>query len=353
MALERARWRRTSTTPSSRSRRDDDGPRPRLPALRAVATGATAVSLSFMRRDPETPNGLTEFLDRHARSRRSASADRGGLAELRRVRAPADRARERARARRGPAARAGPTRGSRSRASTASTPSSTRAGSRATSSTRAGSALPAPGSRRPGPRARSRSRWPADEAASAARRRGAVVAAPDRRLRPRGRRAAAARVGALSRRRAAARARGAELGRGLGGVRPRAGGARGGRRARIPPPLPVDARLRRSARRRARVRCVVRRADLRRGATAGSPSALAVFAELPVAVLAAVVGVRSVSRTYATRLKPPSTISVCPRTISASGELRNETAPAMSSGRDEPAGGVRRPISSISSRFGK
>ena len=39
--------------------------------------------------------------------------------------------------------------------------------------------------------------------------------------------------------------------------------------------------------------------------------------------------------------KPPSTISVWPRIISASGEQRNATAPAMSSGLDEPADRVR------------
>ena len=49
--------------------------------------------------------------------------------------------------------------------------------------------------------------------------------------------------------------------------------------------------------------------------------------------------------------KPPSTTSVCPRTISASGELRNATAPAMSSGVTiRPA--AFGPIASISSRFG-
>ena len=37
--------------------------------------------------------------------------------------------------------------------------------------------------------------------------------------------------------------------------------------------------------------------------------------------------------------KPPSTMIVCPHTIAASSEQRNETAPAMSSALDEPAGG--------------
>ena len=48
--------------------------------------GRPAVSLSFMRRDPETPNGLTEFLVVRAIELLRDRGLRGALAELRRVR---------------------------------------------------------------------------------------------------------------------------------------------------------------------------------------------------------------------------------------------------------------------------
>src|SRR4051794_36798998 len=52
--------------------------------------------------------------------------------------------------------------------------------------------------------------------------------------------------------------------------------------------------------------------------------------------------------------KPPSTISVWPRTISASGEQRKATAAATSSGSTSRPAAVRaRPSESICSRFGK
>src|SRR4029079_12373770 len=51
--------------------------------------------------------------------------------------------------------------------------------------------------------------------------------------------------------------------------------------------------------------------------------------------------------------KPPSTISVWPRIISAAGEQRNATASAMSSGRTSLPAGLSRPKLSISSLFGK
>ena len=51
--------------------------------------------------------------------------------------------------------------------------------------------------------------------------------------------------------------------------------------------------------------------------------------------------------------KPPSTINVWPRTISASGEHRKATAPAMSSGSTRRPTGFDAPDASISSRFGK
>ena len=51
--------------------------------------------------------------------------------------------------------------------------------------------------------------------------------------------------------------------------------------------------------------------------------------------------------------KPPSTTSVCPRTISASGEQRNATAAAMSSGVTMRPAAFFAPSASISSRFGK
>ena len=51
--------------------------------------------------------------------------------------------------------------------------------------------------------------------------------------------------------------------------------------------------------------------------------------------------------------KPPSTISVWPRIISASGEQRKVTASAMSSGLTSRPAGLSAPMRSISSRFGK
>src|SRR5581483_3930948 len=53
------------------------------------------------------------------------------------------------------------------------------------------------------------------------------------------------------------------------------------------------------------------------------------------------------------REKPPSTTIVWPRIMSASGEQRNATAPAMSSGATSFPTGFAAPASSISSRFGK
>src|SRR5271169_4514568 len=51
--------------------------------------------------------------------------------------------------------------------------------------------------------------------------------------------------------------------------------------------------------------------------------------------------------------KPPSTTIVCPRIISASGEARNDTTAAMSSGAASRPAGVRSTVRSISSLFGK
>src|SRR6185503_8344353 len=51
--------------------------------------------------------------------------------------------------------------------------------------------------------------------------------------------------------------------------------------------------------------------------------------------------------------QPPSITSVCPRIISASGEQRNETTPATSSGVTSLPAGLPAPDASISSRFGK
>src|SRR5262249_41047029 len=50
---------------------------------------------------------------------------------------------------------------------------------------------------------------------------------------------------------------------------------------------------------------------------------------------------------------PPSTTSTWPRTIAASGEQRNATAPATSSGVTSRPAGFAAPTRSISSRFGK
>ena len=96
--------------------------------------GRPAMSLSFMRRDPATPNGLTEFLVVKAIELLARARPRGDLAQLRRLRAAACTRRATGVER---AARAlvdlASTATSRSRASTASTRSSRRAGSRATS----------------------------------------------------------------------------------------------------------------------------------------------------------------------------------------------------------------------------
>ena len=177
-----SRWRSSGSAAPTSTTRSSRSPAAATGHVRGFlhfvpSYGREAVSLSFMRRDPETPNGLTEFLVARsieafrARGTEEVSLNFAAFARL------LDRARERCSSAWRPACFAGPMRGSRSRASTASTRSSTRAGSRATSSTRAGWAWPAPGSRRPGRKARSRSRWPADEAPARARRRGTVVAA--------------------------------------------------------------------------------------------------------------------------------------------------------------------------------
>src|SRR6185503_13168781 len=51
--------------------------------------------------------------------------------------------------------------------------------------------------------------------------------------------------------------------------------------------------------------------------------------------------------------QPPSITTTCPRIISASGEERNETTPAMSSGVTRRPAGFAAPDASISSRLGK
>ena len=61
--------------------------------------GRAAVSLSFMRRDPETPNGLTEYLVARSHRGLPRARRRRGLAQLRRVRAAGARPAEPARAR--------------------------------------------------------------------------------------------------------------------------------------------------------------------------------------------------------------------------------------------------------------
>ena len=70
-----------------------------------------------------------------------------------------------------------------------------------------------------------------------------------------------------------------------------------------------------------------------------------------LAVTGAARAAQPVSQT--TSEKPPSTTSTWPRTISASGEQRNATAPATSSGSTRRPAGFAAPASSISSRFGK
>jgi hypothetical protein len=82
------------------------------------------MSLSFMRRDRDTPNGLTEYLVVKAIELIARPRDRGAFAELRRFARLIPCARGVP-----PEALASPTASSRSSASTASTPSSTRAGS--------------------------------------------------------------------------------------------------------------------------------------------------------------------------------------------------------------------------------
>ena len=120
--------------------------------------GRNAVSLSFMRRQPETPNGLTEFLVARRSSSSASAASRevslNFAAFARLIREPRRAARAGARTRCSRSA----TRGSRSSGSTASTPSSSRAGSRGTSCTSGASACRARGSPRSGSRASCRGR---------------------------------------------------------------------------------------------------------------------------------------------------------------------------------------------------
>ena len=155
------RWTRSATRRASRrsssTRRDADG------AIRGflhfVPTyGRPAVSLSFMRRDPDTPNGLTEFMiveaieQLRARGVTEVSLNFAAFARLH-PRA----ARPRSSGRSG-ASSPSATRGSRSSGSTASTPSSSRAGNRATSCTSVASACREPGSPRSGSRGSCRGR---------------------------------------------------------------------------------------------------------------------------------------------------------------------------------------------------
>ena len=120
----RARRRARCPTRSSSLARDADGARARLPALRPGRSGAAVVSLGFMRRDRDTPNGVTDFLVVEAAAPARRARHRGVLAELRRLRALAARARQPARARASGACCASATAGSRSSACTASTRSS-------------------------------------------------------------------------------------------------------------------------------------------------------------------------------------------------------------------------------------
>ena len=226
--------------------------------------GREAVSLSFMRRDPETPNGLTEFLvARSIEAFRERGVEEVSLnfAAFARLLTEPENMLERV-------GGAGAPLGRRVVPDREPVPLQRQVRSAL------GAALrPLRGPARPRPRRpRSRlGRGPDPEAAGPPMRlpRGSVA-------RRRGRRCASAcscsravalllpGLGALPRRRAAARARGAELGRGLGRPRPRARRACGGGGDRIPAPLAVDAGARRCARGRPRLRCVVRRDDLRR-----------------------------------------------------------------------------------------
>ena len=102
--------------------------------------GRAAVSLSFMRRDRDTPNGLTEFLVvRAIELLRERGIEELSLNFAAFAPSAAQPGRARSSARSAGSSRSA-TRSSRSRASTASTRSSSRAGSRATSCTRARSA---------------------------------------------------------------------------------------------------------------------------------------------------------------------------------------------------------------------
>ena len=56
---------------------------------------------------------------------------------------------------------------------------------------------------------------------------------------------------------------------------------------------------------------------------------------------------------YAGSMKPPSTMRIWPRIISAPGEQRNDTAAATSSGSTIRPAGLARPAATISSLFGK
>ena len=142
--------------------------------------GRRAVSLSFMRRQPDTPNGLTEFMIveaiEHLRARGVAEVSLNFAAFARLIREPARAARARARA----PPRARRHRGSRSSGSTASTRSSSRAGSRATSCTSAASACREPGSPRSGSKGNSRDRRRAAGTAPRAPKRGLSCPGPHR-----------------------------------------------------------------------------------------------------------------------------------------------------------------------------
>ena len=66
--------------------RDDERRESAASCISSHATAARRVSLSFMRRDPDTPNGLTEFLVRSAAELLREHGSEGAVAQLRHVR---------------------------------------------------------------------------------------------------------------------------------------------------------------------------------------------------------------------------------------------------------------------------
>ena len=218
---------------------------------------------------------------------------------------------------------------------------------------------PRPG-RRSSPRAsaaaRPRSRPPGDRRRRAARR--AAAARPRARAPRRRGRAAARERPRRSRRgrsgRAAARSEAPPRRRA-----PRGSTATAPALRRAPPPTdrrrsrPHRARPARRLRRRCRTGCAAPAFRSGRRASGARSPAVVVASAARLCASSNMRRLKSVgSITRAARSRRRRSI-VCPRIISASGEDRNETAAAMSSGAASLPAGVRSTVRSISSLFGK